>query len=67
MRKAGVPEEQLIPIAGGETIDCGDGVEIMPQPSLHCLPGWSGHEHPEFMDTGKVSGRKDTTFISAAR
>lgn len=54
MRRAGVPEDQLIPIAGGETYDCGHGVVVLPQPSLHCLPGWSSHDHPEFLDSGKV-------------
>lgn len=54
MRRAGVPEEQLIPIAGGEVYQCGAGITVHPQPALHCLPGWSGHEHPEFMDTGKA-------------
>src|SRR5438045_2354815 len=24
MRAAGVPEEQLLPVSGGETVDCGD-------------------------------------------
>lgn len=55
MRRAGVPESQLVPIAGGENYDCGHGVVVRPHPALHCLPAWSGHDHPEFLDTAKVS------------
>jgi L-ascorbate metabolism protein UlaG (beta-lactamase superfamily) len=38
MRSCGVPEEQIIVTAGGDTIDCGDGVTVRSLPSQHsCL------------------------------
>lgn len=38
LRKNGVPDEQMLPVSGGETIDCGAGVRVRVFPSLHsCL------------------------------
>lgn len=57
MRQAGVPEEQFIPVAGGEQIPLGDsGIVIRPYPALHCLMTFK-HDHsdvPDFMDTSCV-------------
>lgn len=37
-RKNGVPEAQLLGVAGGETIDCGHGVNVKVFPAIHsCL------------------------------
>ncbi|WP_158880304.1 MBL fold metallo-hydrolase [Amycolatopsis anabasis] len=38
MREAGVPEAQVLPVSGGETVDCGHDVRVRVYPSLHsCL------------------------------
>jgi len=38
MRAAGVPSDQLLAVAGGETIDCGSGLRVHVYPGLHsCL------------------------------
>jgi L-ascorbate metabolism protein UlaG (beta-lactamase superfamily) len=38
LRTCGVPEEQLLIVTGGETVDCGDGVTVRVLPALHsCL------------------------------
>ena len=38
LRASGVPDEQLLPASGGETVDCGNGVTVRVFPSLHsCL------------------------------
>lgn len=38
LRLSGVPEEQLLVVTGGETVDCGHGVKVRVLPSLHaCL------------------------------
>lgn len=38
MRACGVPEEQLLVVTGGETVDCGHGVRVRVVPALHsCL------------------------------
>jgi len=40
MEQAGVPIEQMIPVAGGERVDLGEGVVVSVHPSLHsCV--WS--------------------------
>ena len=35
LREAKVPEAQLIPVSGGETVDCGHGVRVRVYPALH--------------------------------
>jgi L-ascorbate metabolism protein UlaG (beta-lactamase superfamily) len=35
LREANVPEAQLIPVSGGETVDCGHGVRVRVYPALH--------------------------------
>ena len=38
LRACGVPEEQLVVVTGGETVDCGGGVKVRVLPALHsCL------------------------------
>jgi L-ascorbate metabolism protein UlaG (beta-lactamase superfamily) len=38
LRTSGVPEEQLLVVTGGETVDCGRGVRVRVLPALHaCL------------------------------
>jgi L-ascorbate metabolism protein UlaG (beta-lactamase superfamily) len=38
LRACGVPEEQLVIVTGGETVDCGGGVRVRVLPALHsCL------------------------------
>jgi L-ascorbate metabolism protein UlaG (beta-lactamase superfamily) len=38
LRSSGVPEEQLLVVTGGETVDCGRGVRVRVLPGLHaCL------------------------------
>ncbi len=38
LRTCGVPEEQLVIVTGGETVDCGGGVKVRVLPALHsCL------------------------------
>lgn len=38
MREAGVPDAQVLPVSGGETVDCGQGVAVRVIPSIHsCL------------------------------
>lgn len=38
LRGAGVADGQILPVSGGETVDCGDGVRVRVFPSLHsCL------------------------------
>jgi L-ascorbate metabolism protein UlaG (beta-lactamase superfamily) len=38
LRAAGVPDGQLLPASGGETVECGDGVNVRVLPGLHsCL------------------------------
>ncbi len=38
LRACGVPEEQLLIVTGGETVDCGGGVKVRVLPALHsCL------------------------------
>jgi L-ascorbate metabolism protein UlaG (beta-lactamase superfamily) len=38
LRENGVPEAQLLPVAGGEPVDCGNDVRVRVLPSLHsCL------------------------------
>ena len=38
LRANGVPDEQLLPVSGGETVDCGAGVTVRVFPALHsCL------------------------------
>jgi L-ascorbate metabolism protein UlaG (beta-lactamase superfamily) len=38
LRACGVPEEQLLIVTGGETVDCGAGVRVRVLPALHsCL------------------------------
>lgn len=38
LRQAGVPEAQLLPVTGGETVDCGSEVRVRVLPALHaCL------------------------------
>jgi hypothetical protein len=60
MRDAGVPDDQLIPIAGGEQFPLGDkGVIVRPFPALHCLMTFKADHSdvPDVMDTGKVYAR----------
>jgi L-ascorbate metabolism protein UlaG (beta-lactamase superfamily) len=41
----GVPDEQVLAVSGGETVDCGDGVTVRVLPSLHsCLFAASASE-----------------------
>ncbi len=48
LRKNGVPESQLLGVAGGETIDCGHGVSVKVFPAIHsCL--WAASD----VDSGK--------------
>jgi hypothetical protein len=57
MRRAGVPEEQMIPVSGGEQIPLGDsGVMLKPWPALHCLMTFKPDhsDMPDHMDTGCV-------------
>jgi hypothetical protein len=52
-------------VAGGETIDAGEGVIIRVFPSLHCLPFFTpGSPHPEFLktDTEYLGGRDFCTL-----
>lgn len=38
LRRNGVPEDQLLVVTGGETVDCGHGVRVRVLPALHaCL------------------------------
>lgn len=38
LRRSGVPEDQLLVVTGGETVDCGRGVRVRVLPALHaCL------------------------------
>jgi L-ascorbate metabolism protein UlaG (beta-lactamase superfamily) len=38
MRTNGVPDAQILPVSGGEPVDCGRDVRVRPYPSLHsCL------------------------------
>jgi L-ascorbate metabolism protein UlaG (beta-lactamase superfamily) len=38
MSANGVPDAQVLPVSGGETVDCGDGVTVRVLPALHsCL------------------------------
>lgn len=38
MAANGVPEEQVLAVSGGETVDCGDGIRVRVLPALHsCL------------------------------
>ena len=37
LEKAGVPPEQIIKVAGGETLDLGNGVIVRPWPALQCV------------------------------
>jgi L-ascorbate metabolism protein UlaG (beta-lactamase superfamily) len=54
MRRAGVPESQLIPIAGTERIALGNGVAVHVFPSLHALiPTSIDHiSMPDYFDVG---------------
>ena len=50
MEQAGVPLDQMICVAGGETIDLGQGVQVSVYPSQHsCV--WS---HGQMADAGEV-------------
>jgi L-ascorbate metabolism protein UlaG (beta-lactamase superfamily) len=41
----GVPGNQILPVSGGEPVDCGRGVRVRPYPSLHsCLFAAASHE-----------------------
>jgi L-ascorbate metabolism protein UlaG (beta-lactamase superfamily) len=54
MRRAGVPEKQLLPVAGTERIDLGKGVTVHVFPSLHALIP-TGIDHasmPDYFDVG---------------
>ncbi|MCW3782097.1 MBL fold metallo-hydrolase [Defluviimonas salinarum] len=49
LANAGVPEDQLLPVSGGETIPLGSGVSVEVYPALHsCL--WAGYDdqNPSF-------------------
>lgn len=38
MEANGVPDEQVLAVSGGETVDCGDGITVRALPSVHsCL------------------------------
>jgi L-ascorbate metabolism protein UlaG (beta-lactamase superfamily) len=50
LHEEGIPLSQLMPVAGGETVDLGDGVLVRPYPSQHsCV--WS---HSQMQDAGDV-------------
>jgi hypothetical protein len=52
MRRAGVPENQLLPVAGTERIILGEGVTVTVFPSLHALipADFGGSNAPDFFD-----------------
>jgi L-ascorbate metabolism protein UlaG (beta-lactamase superfamily) len=45
LRANGVPDPQILPVAGGEPVDCGRDVRVRAYPSLHsCLFAAASHE-----------------------
>lgn len=67
LRANGVPDAQILPVAGGEPVDCGRDVRVRPYPSLHsCLFAAASHEsHVDCLGDLGISAQDRAARVAA--